>query len=148
MIIVFLLVWFTIGYITKKNAKQQIQSRKVYPKTPTEQQRSCSVGVFEWNIFRIANYVISEHDIPETYEQLDLFSNFESVEEKHKQKDTELECEKELQKVMIALQKRFGKNIVLKGLNLKEGEKTIVKESRIYFSFFRSKNIFCGILFL
>lgn len=75
-------------------------------------------------------------------------SDFESVEEKHKQEDTELEREKELQKVMIALQKRFGKNIVLKGLNLKEGEKTIVKESRIYFSFFRSKNIFCGILFL
>ena len=55
-------------------------------------------------------------------------SDFESVEEKHKQEDTELEREKELQKVMIALQKRFGKNIVLKGLNLKEGEKTIVKE--------------------
>ncbi len=82
-------------------------------------------------MYVVANHVITESDIPETHEQLDLFSDFESVEEKRKQEDAELEREKELQKAMIALQKRFGKNSVLKGLNFKEGATTIERNSTI-----------------
>ena len=82
-------------------------------------------------MYVVANHVISERDIPETHEQLDLFSNFESIEEKRRQEDAELEREKDLQKAMIALQKRFGKNSVLKGLNLKEGATTIERNGTI-----------------
>ena len=82
-------------------------------------------------MYVVANHVISERDIPETHEQLDLFSDFKAVEEKRKQEDAELEREKELQKAVIALQKRFGKNSVLKGLNLKEGATTIERNGTI-----------------
>ena len=82
-------------------------------------------------MYVVANHVISERDIPETHEQLDLFSNFESIEEKCRQEDADLEREKDLQKAMIALQKRFGKNSVLKGLNLKEGATTIERNGTI-----------------
>ena len=82
-------------------------------------------------MYVVANYVITESDIPETHEQLDLFSDFEAVEEKRKHEDTELKREKELQKAVIALQKRFGKNSVLKGLNLKEGATTIERNGTI-----------------
>ncbi len=82
-------------------------------------------------MYVVANHIISEKDIPETHEQLDLFSDIDSIEEKRKREDAELEREKDLQKAMIALQKRFGKNSVLKGLNLKEGATTIERNGTI-----------------
>lgn len=71
------------------------------------------------------------HDIPETHEQLDLFSDFDTIESQRQKEDEELQREKALQKTTIALQKRFGKNSVLKGLNLKEGATTIQRNGQI-----------------
>ena len=82
-------------------------------------------------MYVVANHVISEKDIPETHEQLDLFSDFDAVESQHQKEDEELQREKALQKATIALQKRFGKNSVLKGLNLKEGATTIQRNGQI-----------------
>ncbi len=82
-------------------------------------------------MYVVANHVISEKDIPETHEQLDLFSYFDEVEKQKSQEDEELQKEKALQKATIALQKRFGKNSVLKGLNLKEGATTIQRNGQI-----------------
>lgn len=82
-------------------------------------------------MYVVANHVISEKDIPETHEQLDLFSDFDTIESQRKQEDEELQREKALQKATIALQKRFGKNSVLKGLNLKEGATTIQRNGQI-----------------
>ena len=82
-------------------------------------------------MYVVANHVISEKDIPETHEQLDLFLDFDTIESQRKQEDEELQREKALQKATIALQKRFGKNSVLKGLNLKEGATTIQRNGQI-----------------
>ncbi len=82
-------------------------------------------------MYVVANHVISEKDIPETHEQLDLFLDFDTIESQRKQEDEELQREKALQKATIALQKRFGKNSVLKGLNLKEGATTIQRNRQI-----------------
>ena len=82
-------------------------------------------------MYVVANHVISENDIPETHEQLDLFSDFDTIESQRQKEDEELQREKALQKTIIALQKRFGKNSVLKGLNLKEGATTIQRNGQI-----------------
>ena len=82
-------------------------------------------------MYVVANHVISEKDIPETHEQLDLFSDFDTIESHRRQEDEQLQREKALQKATIALQKRFGKNSVLKGLNLKEGATTIQRNGQI-----------------
>ena len=49
--------------------------------------------------------------------QLDLFTDYGAVEETKKQEDKE----KSIQKAVIGIKKKFGKNAILKGMNLEEG---------------------------
>ena len=56
----------------------------------------------------------------EMYQQYDLFSGPE-----------DLERERRMQKAMIDIKKKFGKNAILKGMNLSEGATTIERNSQI-----------------
>lgn len=69
-----------------------------------------------------ANRVITEekNKKEETYEQLDLFSDFMNTEEEDQQKEKR-EKEKKLQHAVLDIKKRYGKNAVLKGTNFQEG---------------------------
>lgn len=71
----------------------------------------------------VANHVIDEKkEKPEdSFEQLNLFVDV-LAEQKNKKKEEEmLEKEKRLQKAMLDVKKKFGKNAILKGMNLEEG---------------------------
>ena len=57
----------------------------------------------------------------ETYEQMDLFTDYAALEAKRKQEDEELDKDRKLQEAMLSIQQRYGKNAILKGLNFKEG---------------------------
>lgn len=64
-------------------------------------------------------------------QQFDLFSN---NEEQEKLKIKELEDEKEekkVQEVLLSIKSRFGKNAILKGMNLEEGGTTIERNGQI-----------------
>ena len=61
------------------------------------------------------------------YEQIDLFTNYQEKVEKTQEEKTE----KELQKAMIDIKKRYGKNAILKGMNLQEGGTTIERNGQI-----------------
>ena len=50
-------------------------------------------------------------------EQLDLFTDTTELE----RLDRDLEREKSMQKAIITLKEKFGKNAVLKGMNLQDG---------------------------
>ena len=58
--------------------------------------------------------------VDEAYRQYDLFSD-----------PAELAKERKLQNAMIDLKNKFGKNAVLKGMNLEKGAKTIERNSQI-----------------
>jgi len=45
--------------------------------------------------------------------------------------EAELAREKQMQKAMLEIKKRHGKNAILKGMNLKEGATTIDRNSQI-----------------
>ena len=64
-----------------------------------------------------ANHVLREEDAPPLPEiQLDLFSQPENTA------DTQaLEREKKRQKALLTIKKKFGKNAILKGMNLQDG---------------------------
>ena len=65
-----------------------------------------------------ANHVIPESEASvEGYEQLDLFTDYEAI----RKQEQELEKEKKMQKAVLEIKKKFGKNAVLKGMNLEEG---------------------------
>ncbi len=78
-----------------------------------------------------ANHVVEESEAAseETYEQMSLFSDKTDQEDEQKKKD--LEREKKLQHAMLDIKKKFGKNAVLKGMNLQEGATTIERNRQI-----------------
>ena len=56
----------------------------------------------------------------QTYEQMSLFDFTEETEEQKAQKQA-LQKEKQMQKAMLSIKQRYGKNAILKGTNFKEG---------------------------
>lgn len=53
--------------------------------------------------------------------QLDLFSDYEEEKEKKEEEKENLEKERRRQEALLNLRKKFGKNVVLRGLNYAEG---------------------------
>lgn len=79
-----------------------------------------------------ANHIINEEDIPhEEAEQLDLFTDYDRLFEERARKEKDLNKEKQMQHVMIKIKNKFGKNAILKGMNLQEGATTIERNSQI-----------------
>lgn len=72
----------------------------------------------------VANHVIREFEIPvkkEEPQQLDLFQDCVQDESEKKRQEIKREKEKRLQEAAIAIKRRFGKNALVKGMNLQEG---------------------------
>lgn len=82
----------------------------------------------------IAGHVIQESNIPNQeplFEQLDLFTDYTAREKRHKQEQAQLEKERKMQEAMLSIKKRFGKNAILKGMNLEEGATTKDRNEQI-----------------
>jgi len=56
-----------------------------------------------------------------SFEQMDFFTDYSALQEQKAQEAARLEREKKVQKAMLDIKKRFGKNAILKGMNLEEG---------------------------
>ncbi len=69
-----------------------------------------------------ANKLLPEADAPkEEAEQLDLFTDY-AVKERREQADEAAHArERKIQEAMIGIKKKYGKNAILKGMNLEEG---------------------------
>lgn len=80
-----------------------------------------------------ANHVIDEMIAAKkpVFEQLDLFTDYEVEEKRRKEEEAELEKEKKMQKAMLDIKKKFGKNAILKGMNLQEGATAKDRNSQI-----------------
>ena len=64
-------------------------------------------------------------------EQIDLFTNYEEREKRKKQEIINETKEKEIQKVMLEIKNKYGKNAILKGMNIIEGATTIERNQQI-----------------
>jgi DNA polymerase V len=71
----------------------------------------------------VANRVVPEASLSkmETFEQLDLFTDYEVLRQKEAEEAASLEREKNMQKALLDIKKKYGKNAILKGMNLEEG---------------------------
>lgn len=67
----------------------------------------------------------------ESCEQLDFFTDYNLAEEEKKTAEREHAKEKNMQNAIIDIRKKFGKNAVLKGMNLSEGGTTIERNGQI-----------------
>lgn len=72
----------------------------------------------------VAGHVIPEADVPAReagFEQLDLFTDYAAAERQRQQEQQELVKERKMQEAMLTIKRRFGKNAILKGMNLEDG---------------------------
>ena len=77
--------------------------------------------------------IISEDNIPEDTApvQLELFVDYEALERENAEKKKKADKEKALQRATLALQSKYGKNAVLKGMNLIAGATTVERNGQI-----------------
>ena len=71
-----------------------------------------------------ANNIVEEKAAPQknnSYQQLNLFTDYTAEEEQEKQEALRLDRERKLQEATITIKKKFGKNAILKGMSLQEG---------------------------
>ncbi|HCW26482.1 MAG TPA: DNA methylase [Lachnoclostridium sp.] len=80
-----------------------------------------------------ANHVACEgaEQKKETYEQLDLFTDYGAQLEQKKKEAEDLAREKRMQQAVLEIKKKFGKNAILKGMNLEEGATAVTRNSQI-----------------
>ena len=70
-----------------------------------------------------ANKLLDEADAPKETEaeQLDLFTDYVEKEKQAQEDEAAHARERKLQEAMLGIKKRYGKNAILKGMNLEEG---------------------------
>ncbi len=83
-------------------------------------------------------YLVANHVIPEAEaskndgcEQLDLFTDYAAEQERQKAEQAALERERKLQQAALAIKSKYGKNALLKGMNLEEGATAIERNGKI-----------------
>lgn len=80
-----------------------------------------------------ANHLAAESTVRQdaSYEQLDLFTDYAAAQKKRAEEDAVLAREKKMQEAMIKIKAKYGKNAILKGMNLEEGATTVDRNRQI-----------------
>ncbi len=84
-------------------------------------------------IYVTANHVIDEKSVEtgKSFEQLDLFTDYEALQKEKEEKDAALQRERKMQQAILSIKKKYGKNAILKGTNFEEGATTIERNKQI-----------------
>ena len=76
--------------------------------------------------------LVPESDVPDDVpEQMSLFVDYEALQKKRTEEVAADDRERRIQQATLLLQKRYGKNAVLKGTNLQEGATTIERNGQV-----------------
>ncbi len=80
----------------------------------------------------VANDVLPDDGVPEEKpQQLDLFTDYSAEAERQEERKKALEKERKMQEAAISVQNKFGKNALLKGMDLEEGATTRERNGQI-----------------
>ena len=82
----------------------------------------------------VANHVIPEDKVPQqeqSMQQLDLFTDYEAEAARKEEEDAQLNKERKMQQAMLSIRGKFGKNAILRGMNLEEGATTRDRNEQI-----------------
>lgn len=82
-------------------------------------------------MYVVANHITPESMIPRTDVQLDFFSDPEELRRDEEKEKIRSEKERSIQYTMLKLKERFGKNALLKGMNLQEGATTMQRNGQV-----------------
>ena len=82
-----------------------------------------------------ANRLLKEQEVRASvsgeYEQLSLFTDYEAEQKRKEAEEAALQKERRLQEAMLSVKHRYGKNAMLKGMNLQEGAMTRERNNQI-----------------
>ena len=85
-------------------------------------------------VFLVATRVIKIEEVKKLkkdYEQLNLFIDYDELQQLKEEKEAYLKEEDSLQKTIIKIKKKYGKNKIIKGHDLEEGGTTIERNNQI-----------------
>ena len=90
-------------------------------------------GLFIRRVTVVANHLAEETQALKTelFEQLDLFTDYAALEQQRKEEEERLSRERKLQEDLLHIKQKFGKNAILKGMNLQEGATTVDRNHQI-----------------
>ena len=80
------------------------------------------------------NHVVSEENIMKTDStplQLDLFTDYDALKAQQKAEEEEHAKERRMQETLLNIKNKFGKNSILRGLNLEDGATAIERNKQI-----------------
>jgi len=80
-----------------------------------------------------ANNVVNKESVKDNhiYQQFDIFTDFDTFDNEMKQERINEKKENKLQNVLIDIKNKYGKNSILKGMNLEDGGTAIERNSQI-----------------
>lgn len=80
-----------------------------------------------------ANRVVRESAVKscDVCEQLDMFTDYEKLERENKENERLMAREKSMQKAVVYIKRKYGKNAILKGMNLEDGATAKDRNSQI-----------------
>ncbi len=82
-------------------------------------------------------YVVANHVIPENKAQdnmplqLDFFTDYEEYDRQRQEENAALVREKNMQRAMLCIKKKYGKNAILKGMNYEDGATAISRNGQV-----------------
>ncbi len=86
-------------------------------------------GLLVRRMYIVANHVISEKDAEKEseYVQLNLFTDAQ----KQENEENKLKKEKDMQRAILKIKSKYGKNSIIKGMNLKDGATALERNKQI-----------------
>ncbi len=84
-------------------------------------------------VYVTANHVVSEESAvtEKPFEQMDLFTDYEAKQKNEEDERIAKQKEKSIQRAMLDIKKKYGKNAILKGTNFEEGAMTKERNKQI-----------------
>ena len=86
-------------------------------------------------VYITANRVVKEEtaalEKENSYEQLDLLTDYGELEKNRRAENERLQRERRVQQTMLDIKKKFGKNAIIKGMNLQDGATTLERNKQI-----------------
>lgn len=118
------------------NLKKQTSSSKIIIDAAMElYDRIIDENLLVRRINVTANHLIDEAEAEkaeqDTFIQMDLFTDYRALEQEKQKEEEALKKERALQKAILSVKSRYGKNAILKGMNLEEGATTMERNNQI-----------------
>ena len=81
----------------------------------------------------MANHVVDERSVErkQEFQQMDLFTDYEAIQRQQAEEEAALERERRIQNTLLDIKKKYGKNAIVRGMNLQEGATAIERNEQI-----------------